>query len=220
MLYAKHLMISALFVRRGHSLCVLGDKSVGCSWAFCPEGLGAGSVVYSGGVGNDISFEHALVERFGCSVTLFDPSPTGRATMNRPENQISKFKFLPLGLARECGTLRLARPLHEEEGSWYSNQSNVEGIEVRCLDLATMLAQNQHRRVDLLKIDIEGAEYGVIEHILKTRLPVHQILVEFHDGMLPGIRKRDTFRAVFGLMARGYKLVCERSNNYTFVRDG
>src|SRR5437870_565224 len=80
MLYAKHLMISALFVRRGHSLCVLGDKSVGCSWAFCPEGLGAESVVYSGGVGNDISFEHALVERFGCSVTLFDPSPTGRAT--------------------------------------------------------------------------------------------------------------------------------------------
>ena len=219
MFYVRHLLMSALLVRGGYSLCTLGDNSTGCSWTFCPEGLNAESVVYSGGVGNDISFEHGLVKRFGCKVTLFDPSPTGLATMTRPENQIPQFKFLPVGLAGHCGALRLQEPLHPEEGSWFSNQVAQEGIEVRCLDLATMLVENQHRHADLLKIDIEGAEYGVIEHILKARVPVKQILVEFHDGLLPGIRRSQSLRAMFKLMARGYKLISERSNTLTFVGD-
>src|SRR5690348_626270 len=81
MLYARHLLVSALFIRRGRQLKTLGQKSTGCSWTFCPDGLGPESIVYSGGVGKDISFEHALVKTFGCAVHLLDPSPTGIATM-------------------------------------------------------------------------------------------------------------------------------------------
>src|SRR6266542_605576 len=139
MMFVRHLVMTALLVRRGYPLCTLGDTRVGCSWTFCPRGLEARSVVYSGGVGNDISFEHELVKKVGCQVTLFDPSPTGLATMNRPENRIPQFKYLPIGLAGHCGTLRLTAPLNAAEGSWFANDNGTEGIAVRCLDLATML---------------------------------------------------------------------------------
>jgi len=219
MMYVRHLAMTALLVRRGYALCTLGETRVGCSWTFCPRGLAERSVVYSGGVGNDISFEHELVKKFGCQVTLFDPSPTGLATMNRPENKISAFKYLPVGLAGHCGMLRLTQPLNAEEGSWFAGAGGAEGIAVRCLDLTTMLKENGHQQVDLLKIDIEGAEYGVISHILEGRVPVRQLLVEFHDGLLPGFSRGQTLRTIFKLMTHGYKLISERSNTLTFVRD-
>ncbi len=40
----------------------------------CPSGLNASSVVYSVGVGEDASFDVALIERFGLEVHAFDPT--------------------------------------------------------------------------------------------------------------------------------------------------
>ncbi|NLA24944.1 MAG: FkbM family methyltransferase, partial [Bacteroidales bacterium] len=33
----------------------------------------------------------------------------------------------------------------------------------------------------VLKMDIEGAEYSVVENILKNKISISQILIEFHD---------------------------------------
>jgi FkbM family methyltransferase len=218
LLLARHLLMTALLVRRGYRLCTLGNKQKGCSWTFCPDGLNSKSIVYSGGIGNDLSFEHDLVKQCGCTITLFDPTPTGVRTMERPENRIPQFKFLPVGLAGHCGILRLAPPMHPEEGSWFSNLSAGGGIEVPVVDFATMLSRNEHSHADLLKIDIEGAEYGVIEHILSKGLKVRQLLVEYHDSLIPGIRRSQSLRSMFRLMAGGYRMIAERSNTLTFLR--
>ena len=37
-----------------------------------------------------------------------------------------------------------------------------------------------HDRIDLLKLDIEGAEYEVLDHVLSRNIPVGAICVEFH----------------------------------------
>jgi FkbM family methyltransferase len=216
--YVRHLLDKVLLLRRGFPLSELGDKSNLCAWTLCPQGLDAQSVVYSAGVGKDITFEHALVERFGCQVTLLDPSPTGLETMNRPENKIPQFKFLPIGLAGRSGTIRLAPPPRAEEGSWFASGDGEGTIEVPCRDLASLLEEHRHPHVDLLKMDIEGAEYGVIDQILQARLPVRQILVEFHDGILSTVGHRHTVRAVVKLVARGYKLISEVGNDHTFIR--
>src|SRR5438552_6202809 len=139
MLYLRHLIICGLLLRRGFPLRTLGESSIGCSWTFCPDGLGPESVVYSGGVGNDISFERALVREFGCPVHLLDPSPTGLATMNLPQNRIPQFRFLPVALAGSPGTLLLAPPLYGDEGSWRSAGAAPGTIQVPCQDLATLL---------------------------------------------------------------------------------
>jgi FkbM family methyltransferase len=218
LLHIRCLLTSALLIRSGYSLRELGERSSGCAYTICPVGLGAKSVVYSGGVGKDISFEHALVKNFGCSVIVFDPSPIGLATMRLPMNQGANIRFFPVGLAGKCGKLRMAPPFDQDGDSWFGNDSLNGTIEVQCVDLVTLMKENQHEHIDLLKIDIEGAEYGVIDQILDRRIPVRQIVVEFHDDILPGIRLSHTARAVFKLLSRGYKLVSQEAHVDTFLQ--
>jgi len=213
----RYRLFYGVLLRRNATLVELGNRATGCSWSFCPDSLNAQSIIYSGGVGRDVTFEHGLVARFGCNVVLFDPSPTGLETMTLPENKIPQFKFHPVALAGNCGTLKFAPPQDADEGSWFVRADDAAGIEVKCVDLATLMRHNSHDRIDLLKIDIEGAEYGVLEDLLARRLRVKQVLVEFHHQNLPGIRRGQTIRAILKMAAAGYRLLKQEGGNHTFL---
>lgn len=215
----RYRLFYGALLRRGRKLVELGNRAAGCHWVFCPDGLDARSVVYSGGVGRDVTFEHALVQRFGCDVVLFDPSPTGLETMALAENKIPQFKHHAVALAGHCGVLKFAPPQNAGEGSWFK-QTGGGTIEVESVDLKTLMERNGHERIDLLKIDIEGAEYEVLDDLLKRRLRVRQVLVEFHHQSLPGIRRGQTVRAILKMVAAGYRLLKQDGNNHTFVRRG
>src|SRR5262245_705576 len=113
----RYRLFYGLLMKRGVELVTLGDESRGIQWTICPIGLSARSIVYSGGVGTDISFEHALVQRFGCEVVLLDPSPMGLKTMALGENNISQFHFLPLALAGRAGSIKAGRH-PDDPASW------------------------------------------------------------------------------------------------------
>ena len=211
------IFYGALICRR-FPLITLGSHN--CSWVLCPDGLNSNSVVYSGGVGRDITFEHELVKKYGCQVVLFDPSPTGLETMSLPANKIPQFKHNAVALAGQCGTLKFGKPIFEDEGSWHKQQitENTAVLEVPCVDLETLMRQNGHNHIDLLKIDIEGAEYEVIDDLLKRRLPIKQILVEFHHQWLDGVTRNQAVRAILKLVAAGYKLTKKDGENHSFLK--
>jgi FkbM family methyltransferase len=215
--YIRHHLFYDIITDRSHELITLGSRDNHCAWTFCPNGLNAGSVIYSGGVGPDVSFEHGLVRKFGCKVILFDPSPPGLETMSKPENKIPQFKFHPVALAAKCGKLNFAPPLEPDGSSWFSNAAGSKTLEVPCVDLSTLLQQNSHTYIDLLKIDIEGSEYDVLDDLLKRRLPIRQILVEFHHAILPGISRKQTFGTILKMMAAGCRLIYQEGNNHTFL---
>ena len=214
----RYRLFYGLLLDRHHTLATLGNPATGCAWNLDLSGLGPSSVVYSGGVGNDITLEHELVKQSGCTVVLFDPSPTGTATMEKPENRLPQFRFYPFALAAREGHLTLAPPRHAAEGSWFAQAPGTETIQVPCIDLASLMRKNGHERIDLLKIDIEGSEYEVLDDLLKKRIPVRQICVEFHHGMLPGIRRSQSIRAILRLLAAGYGLIDQSGTNHTFLK--
>jgi FkbM family methyltransferase len=216
----RYSIFYRLFLNQGYPLETLGNRATGCAWTFHPRPLNESSVIYSGGVGKDIAFERDLVERYGCAIVLLDPSPTGRETMAQPENQIPEFKFFPVALARRCGEVILAPPGNPEEGSWFADSNHSAGIKVPSVDLQSLMRENGHTRIDLLKLDIEGSEYEVIDGLLTAGVPVEQLCVEFHHGMLtlPGIRRNQTIRAMFKLAMHGYKLVHVEGSNHTFLK--
>lgn len=213
----RYKVFYGLLLRRGN-LLELGNRATGCNWFFHPDGLDAGSIVYSGGIGRDVTFEHALVKRFGSQIVLFDPTPTGQKTINLPENKIPNFNYHPVALAGSCGELTLSQPQDENEGSWELKGGGGVTIKVPSVDLASLMQKNGHKHIDLLKIDIEGAEYGVIDHLLERRLAVKQILVEFHHQMQPDIPRSRTIRAILKLVSSGYRLLKQDGNNHTFIR--
>jgi FkbM family methyltransferase len=211
----RYRVFYGLLLRKAN-LVEFGDRGNGCSWFFCPDDLNKNSVVYGGGIGRDVTFEKALVNRFGCSIVMFDPSPTGQETMTLPENKIRQFQFVPVGLSGSNGTLRFAPPPDPREGSWFTDGSTAATIEVPCVDLTTLMKQNGHDRIDLLKIDIEGAEYDVIDHLLSQKLRVRQVLVEFHHNILPGIPRSKSISYILKMVRAGYKLLKQDGANHTF----
>ena len=137
--------------------------------------------------------------------------------MELPENKIPQFKFLPIALSGRSGKLNLSPPLDSEGDSWFAGKEAVGALEVACEDIGLLMQRNQHPHIDLLKLDIEGCEYDVIESILKLRLPIKQIAVEFHHGILPGFTRSQTIQTMLKLMKRGYALVDQTGANHTFV---
>jgi FkbM family methyltransferase len=204
-----------LWTRSNENLTVLGTAS---PWTIKSELLPVDAVVVSGGVGKDVSFERDLAEKYGCKVFLFDPSPTGLATMSMPQNQHERMVFFPLGLAADFGTLAFSLPQNPAEGSYSVQRECLKtgAVEFQCTKLSEFAKAKKLKRIDLLKLDIEGFEYGVLEDVLESGLPITQICVEFHHFM-PGIGLGETLRCIWRLRQSGYSLVSKNMCDYLFV---
>lgn len=189
------------------------------AWHIRADLLNDRSVVIAAGAGRDVSFELELVRRFGCRVFLFDPSPTGLATMAMPENQHPLLEFIPQGLAEKSGRVSFRRPADEREGSFSATdvQSASDVVSFDCVALSDFLQQRGLKAVDLFKLDIEGFEYGVLRDVLASGVAPTQICVEFHD-FLPGIRRRQTWGAIRALRRGGWRIFHKERCDFSFVR--
>ncbi len=137
------------------------------------------SVCYSGGVGDDISFDLELIDTYGCPVYAFDPTPAAQeaAALGTKDE---RFRFLPYGLWSEDAELRFSAP-KADSGNWSATEDRgVETVTAACRSLTSLMSELGHDRIDLLKLDIEGAEYEVLDHVLSRNIPVGAICVEFH----------------------------------------
>ena len=71
-----------------------------------------------------------------------------------------------------------------------------------------------------MKMDIEGAEYNVINNLIETSVRPKQILVEFHHRF-EGVELYKTKNAVQKLRSIGYRLffVSPTGQEYSFIYD-
>lgn len=189
-------------------------------WTVSLEGLQASSVVYSFGVGEDVSFDLELIAALGVDVHAFDPTPVAVNWIASKELP-ARFRFYPVGIADYDGTAIFNSPINAEHASYTLVQDEGEpshSVSAEVRRLSSIMADLQHQHIDLLKLDIEGAEYAVIENILNEQVEIGQLLVEFHHGMRSvGIER--TKRAVQSLRENGFVLfdVSPRGEEYSFI---
>lgn len=178
----------------------------GARWCVCPEGLGASSIVYSFGVGEEISFDLELIRRFGVCVHAFDPTPRSIEWLSR-QSLPGNFLFHPYGLADFDGHAKFLPPVNPAHVSHTVVERNTPwpAIEVAVRRLASIMQDLGHDHIDLLKMDIEGAEYAVLKDLLASRIPLHQLLVEFHHRW-PEIGVDKTKQAIRDLNSAGYRI--------------
>ncbi len=82
--------------------------------------------------------------------------------------------------------------------------------------ISTIIQMFGHQKIDILKMDIEGAEYAVIDDLLLSEdLNINQLLIEFHH-FFPGISKGKTNSSIRKLQKHGYKLFHISKNGYEF----
>ena len=188
---------------------MFGGEGYG-AWPCLTQRLNRESIVYSFGIGFDTGFDRALIERFGLSIYAFDPTPRVVEWLQQ-HPQPAAFKFSPLGLAWMEGELAFAAPTHENAVSGTIVPDavlNQDTVMVPVARLSTIMSNLGHDRLDVLKIDIEGAEYAVLDDMLKSDILPDQLLVEFHHGK----RRKGKYpvsatkKRVNALMAKGYQV--------------
>lgn len=202
--------------RKYHGLAKFGEE---CSWAIQPS-LDAKSRVLCAGAGHDISFELDLCRKFDCEVHLLDPSPTGLTTWEREKVYASdKIHYWPVALSTLDGKLFLGEPADLSEGSFRSKPTSLQdGIEVPARSISSIMQELQWDGIDLLKMDIEGGEFEVLESIHSKAIPVKQICVEFHHGSAFSTTAADSRSAILKMLKHNYRLVHHIHWDHTFIR--
>jgi len=184
------------------------------------RGLGSSSIAYSFGVGEDVSFDLGLIERTGLTVHAFDPTPRSIAWVAR-QKLPPQFVMHGVGLAAYDGVARFRPPENPEHVSHTlleRERTDHAAIEVVVKRVATLMKELGHARVDLLKMDIEGAEYEVIDDLVASNVAIDQMLIEFHH-QLPGVPISRTRRAVDTVRSGGYRVfnVSESGRHFSFL---
>lgn len=176
----------------------------------CPEFITGDAVIYSFGIGEDISFDKMLIDSHGCRVFGFDPTPKSIDWVRSQGRDLSpNFQFFSYGIGEKTGPADFSLPMNTEHVSGsYVMQKNVNEnrrIRVELKSFPDIAKELGHGRIDVLKMDIEGAEYSVIQSILESSVRIDQVLIEFHDRLMQdGTRK--SIEAVDRLRRHGFEI--------------
>lgn len=193
-------------------------------WRICPVGIDQNSVVFSLGVGDDIGFDTGMITIYNCHVHAFDPTPRWIEWI-KSKNLPQQFHFYPYAIGGTDGSMKLfPRMPNGKPSSTMLTVMNegvndtTEGITVTVKRLPTLMAELAVTHIDILKMDIEAAEYQVIDDFLEEKIPVYQLLVEFHHRFtsVPVQKTRD---ALDKLYKAGYRIfyITEKGREYSFI---
>lgn len=162
-----------------------------------PTALTDRPIVYSFGIGQDISFDLAIIEKHNANVYGFDPTPKSIqwiAQQKLPDT----FHFFPFGIGNKTEKTKFHLPINQEHvsGSVFEHKllSEDNYVEVPLKSFSDIITETGHRKIDVLKMDIEGSEYLVIDDILNAGIQINQLLLETHERFfVDGKQKGDAF---------------------------
>lgn len=133
-------------------------------------------------IGSFSIYAHRLNQKSKPIIYAFEPHPENAnlTQANFKRNRISNYQIITKAVAGTDGTA-----LFDISGAFDSfklNSQANETIEVETTKLSTFCSQQSINRIDLLKMDIEGGEYEVINYdidFIKNNVSV--LLIEYHN---------------------------------------
>ena len=195
-----------------------GLKCVG--WSICPQGITKNSIIYSFGIGTEISLEISLMEKYGLNIYGFDPTPKSINWVKK-QDLPDRFRMFDFGIFNYDGKAKFNPPENPEEVSHTMldrpSTSHMQ-ITVEVRRLQSIMKSLGHDHIDILKMNIEGAEYDAIKDIIAENIEIKQILIEFHTSF-PNVGVSKTKEAVKLLNGNGYQIFnIECCHHYSFIR--
>ena len=149
-------------------------------YGVCPTSLPPEPNIYSFGIGQDISFDRGMIQKYNARVFAFDPTAKSHAWL-RTQQLPAEFQWFDYGIGVQDGVLIFRRRIQRSCRTASSQTLMSRQIALPVKRLATIAREPGHSRIDILKLDIEEAEYDVIPDVLNTPgVSINQILVEFH----------------------------------------
>lgn len=158
-----------LMKSKNTALCVnthvlKGENSKEPDVHICLDNIHPPCVVYSFGIAYNWIFDDFMIDQ-GCHVFSFDPSMT-LGKHKRHKNHL----FEPIGVGPKSGT-------HTGKSTLYGGKTNYE-----VLSLQDMMKRYDHDHLDMIRMDVESAEWNVLQQWTHDNLwhQIDQLLLEIH----------------------------------------
>jgi FkbM family methyltransferase len=180
--------------------------------------LDARSIVYSCGVGRDISFDLEMIQRFGLRVRAFDPTPRSLEWLSA-QVVPSQFLLSAVGIADYDGVGEFVLRSDPDFDSYelgVSTEGAFDRVTLPVRRIASLMNSFGDGHLDLLKLDIEGAEYGVLADVLDSHIDVRQMLVEFHFRRAMKSELEVVQETIDRLLQHGFRLFARTPVGYEF----
>lgn len=206
--------------------------------------LDSNSIIYLVGAGEDISFDLILSDNFDSYIYIIDPTNkaikhfqqvkdfyadknnkiTGNiqsdyyTKINNLNPNFNKICFLEVGLWNCKQTCKFYRQSNEA----YVSQSLVDGMFSNIFDIVevdtikNIMDTFHHKNIDLLKLDIEGAELAVIENMFYENIFPKYLLIEF-DLKLKNKDSQNKTNEIMKEINKYYTLLKNDNLNCTYV---
>jgi FkbM family methyltransferase len=173
--------------RKGHDAQVRrwfaddGDKTHRLNYP-----LDADSLVFDLG-GFEGQWASDVYDRFGCHIHVFEPVEQFVRAIERRFEHHPQVVVHPFGLASERGKVSIT--VSGDGSSIFTGKGEVE--EIALVRAAEFFEAERIGQIDLMKINIEGGEYDLLEHLIEVDLVknIRDIQVQFHN-FIPNAQER------------------------------
>jgi FkbM family methyltransferase len=205
------------------------------------------SIIYSAGVGEDISFDILIQEAYNSNIILIDP--TNRAKKHYEEIQdfyktskpnftgdiqndyikmienskpnFLKFNYIQKGLWLSNNILKFYKPSNDKYVSHTLIENmysnNYEIVEVD--SIKNIMKSLNHTYIDVLKLDIEGSEIVVLNQMLNDNIFPKYICIEFDLHLKKCDHKNETSSIITRLIELNYIMLENDNWNCIFIHN-
>lgn len=186
--------------------------------------LNENSRIIDVGCGFEADLSMLMIEKYGLTAFGVDPTKKHAPFLKELEAQSKgRFHHLPYAVSKDNQTLSFFESKENESGSILNEHTNIKNDEiimydVESLSLKELVKKTGSTSVDLLKLDIEGAEYELLKNVSKEDVaPFKQIFIEFHHHCTDYSIK-ETEKIVQHLSEKNFKVFTRDNHNYLFFR--
>lgn len=178
------------------------------------------------GCSYEADFSLYMIERHGLQAYGVDPTRKHRKKLEKLEQHYKgNFHHLPVAIGAFDGSIKFHESVQNESGSILFDHFNIQRdevveYEVEIVGLKTLLTRIGVDHVAILKLDLEGAEYDLLENLKCDETSAFdQIFVEFHHNAVDKYSENDTEKLVGKITGFGYKSYSLDDINYLFYRE-
>ena len=164
-----HLMKNARPKICSNTHILEGENSKEPDVHICLDNITPPCTVYSFGIAYNWIFDDFMVSK-GCDVFSFDPS-MNVGKHSRSEHHL----FEPIGIGPASGT-------HKGKSTLYTGKKYNDKNNYQLLSLSDMMQRYGHDHIDIIRMDVESAEWDVLKQWNDDKLwgKMDQLLLEVH----------------------------------------
>lgn len=183
------------------------------------------STIIDVGCGFDADLSVYMIKKYGLKSVGIDPTLKHQLSLaSLSKKSQGHFIHKLWAISATNGKITFNESKNSVSGSILNDHknlqnNNVKTYEVESVNMSRLPISLGLEKIQFIKLDIEGAEYDLIDHLEKDDLIKYdQIFIEFHHHAIPKYSKKDTLNRANKIKSFGFKSFTLNNHDFLFYR--